>query len=84
MYFPEPCYCGAPDCPSCFPGCKDKFECAACGCETFRHDMHDDHVCEDCHEEGFGTCECCGEIEILVDEKQCAKCWIEELREALA
>jgi hypothetical protein len=46
--------------------------------------MHDDIICEDCHEEGFGVCECCDEIEILVDGEQCAKCWISELKEGLA
>lgn len=80
----EPCYCGAIDCPECYPGCLDKFECAACGATKRRYEMHDDIICEDCHEEGFGICEYCDEIEILVDFEQCSKCWIEELREALA
>lgn len=80
----EPCYCGAIDCPACHPGCLDKLECAACGETKFNYQMHDDNVCEACHEEGFGECRMCGEVEILVDFEQCAKCWVEELREACA
>lgn len=78
----EPCFCGAVDCPACRPGCLDKFECAACGETKYSYQMHDNNVCEDCHEEGFGVCECCGEVDTLVDAGQCAKCWAEELQEA--
>lgn len=80
----EPCYCGAPDCPQCFPGCLDRFECAACGHEVHRYEMADDKICVDCQKDGFGECRICGKIEILVDFKQCADCWLEELKEALA
>jgi hypothetical protein len=43
------CMCGADDCPSCNPGCKDWRECRRCGNE-FRRDELTDGLCDECAE----------------------------------
>lgn len=78
------CPCGSPDCPSCHPELQATVRCEACGMLTQKHAMHDEAICDRCHEEGYGVCSACGEIETLVDGKQCSECWVEELREACA
>ena len=77
------CPCGFPDCPDCHPELQVKMTCEACGSDVRKWQMHDDIICENCHEEGFGVCKCCDEIEILADGELCSKCWIAGIREGL-
>lgn len=74
----EPCYCGALDCPECYPGSLEKVECAVCGNVFPRWQMGAASICARCQEEGYGECANCGNVEILVDSRQCAVCWNEK------
>ena len=65
----EPCYCGAVDCPACYPGCTEKTKCPVCG------ELYPAWVYE------TTRLKCCVYCQEHIDkgEKMCAECgdWVE-------
>lgn len=86
------CDCGAEDCEACRPGCTTPTECSACGSTVPRWQLaeFDDTpfksfaLCEHCKEEGFGRCDECGEVAVLVDNVHCPECWADITDERIA
>lgn len=74
----ERCYCGALDCPQCFPHCNDELECPACGNVVFRYKTDKAGLCPKCSDKGLEKCDGCGEWKEGVEDYLCPECRGEE------